>query len=156
MIKIDKSEILKYLVNNIIDKDLLRGINAIIDESIKSLKIEIDGNKISPSDAEKIVKDIQNSDKFKTLISEAVKKDQVSAKSGGGFWFGVIITGAIAYGGYDMFLERYSIDQEYAFISECVGEQGDKYKKDYCVGQLKKCLKDDKKIGECSRGLLGH
>ncbi|WP_298960783.1 hypothetical protein [uncultured Campylobacter sp.] len=38
MIKIDKSEILKYLVNNIIDKDLLRGINALIDESIKSLK----------------------------------------------------------------------------------------------------------------------
>ena len=90
MIKIDKSEILKYLINNIMDKDLLRGINALIDESIKSLKIEIDGNKISPSDAEKIVKDIQDSDKFKTLISEAVKKYQVSDKSSGGFWFGVI------------------------------------------------------------------
>ena len=156
MIKIDKSEILKYLVNNIIDKDLLRGINALIDESIKSLKIEIDGNKISPSDAEKIVKDIQSSDKFKNLIGEAAKKNQASIKSGGGFWFGAVVAGAIAYGGYDIFLERYSIDEEYSFISKCVGEQGEEYKKDYCVRQLKKCLKDDKKIRECSRGLSGR
>lgn len=156
MIKIYKSEILKYLVENILDKDLLKDIDILIDESIKSLKIDVIDNKISPSDAEKIVKYIQGSDKFKSLIDKAIEKDQSPAKSNGGFWFGMIIAGGLAYGGYEMFLERYTIEQEYAFISSCVGEYGGYYKKDYCVKRLKECLKDDKKISECSYSLLGR
>ena len=156
MIKIYKSEILKYLVENMLGKDLLNGINALIDESIKFLKIDAIDNKISPSDAEKIVKYIQGSDKFKSLIDKAIEKDQSPAKSNSGFWFGMIIAGGLAYGGYEMFLERYTIEQEYAFISSCVGEHGGYYKKDYCVKRLKECLKDDKKISECSYSLLGR
>ncbi len=156
MMKIDKSEILKYLVENMVDKNLLTDINTIIDDSIKSLKIDIMDNKISSSDAEKVVKYIQGSDKFKSLIDKVIEKDQSPAKSNGGFWFGMIIAGGLAYGGYEMFLERYTIEQEYAFISSCVGEYGGYYKKDYCVKRLKECLKDDKKISECSYSLLGR
>ena len=150
MIKIYKSEILKYLVENILDKDLLKDIDILIDESIKSLKIDVIDNKISPSDAEKIVKYIQGSDKFKSLIDKAIEKDQSPAKSNSGFWFGMIIAGGLAYGGYEMFLEKYSVEQEYAFISTCVGEQGSSYRKNQCIEKIKKCLKDDKKFSECS------
>ena len=150
MIKIDKSEILKYLVENILDKNLLKDINALIDESIKSLKIDITDNKISPSDAEKVVKYIQDGNILKNLMSEAIKENQSTARSGGSFWFGAIVAGAIAYGGYEMFLERYSVEQEYAFISTCVGEQGSSHRKNQCIEKIKKCLKDDKKFSECS------
>ena len=150
MMKIDKSEILKYLVENILDKNLLKDINVLIDESIKSLKIDITDNKISPSDAEKVVKYIQDGNILKNLMSEAIKENQSTARSGGGFWFGAIVAGAIAYGGYEMFLERYSVEQEYAFISTCVGEQGSSYRKNQCIEKIKKCLKDDKKFSECS------
>ena len=71
-----------------------------------------------------VEKYIQDSNIFKSLANKAIKENQAIAKSGGGFWFGAIVAGAIAYGGYEMFLERYSIEQEYAFISTCVGEQG--------------------------------
>lgn len=150
MMKIDKSEILKYLVENMLDKNLLTDINTLIDDSIKSLKIDIMDNKISSSDAEKVVKYIQDSNIFKGLANKAIKENQAIAKSGGGFWFGAIVAGAIAYGGYEMFLERYSIEQEYAFISTCVGEQGSSYRKGQCIEKIKKCLKDDKKFSECS------
>ena len=129
MMKIDKSEILKYLVENMLDKNLLTDINTLIDDSIKSLKIYII---------------------FKSLANKGIKENQAIAKSGGGFWFGAIVAGAIAYGGYEMFLERYSIEQEYAFISTCVGEQGSSYRKGQCIKKIKKCLKDDKKFSECS------
>lgn len=150
MMKIDKSEILKYLVENMLDKNLLTDINTLIDDSIKSLKIDIIDNKISSNDAEKVVKYIQDGNIFKSLTNEAIKEKQAIAKSGGGFWFGAIVAGAIAYGGYEMFLERYSIEQEYAFISTCVGEQGSSYRKGQCIEKIKKCLKDDKKFSECS------
>ena len=150
MIKIDKSEILKYLVENMLDKNLLTDINTLIDDSIKSLKIDIMDNKISFNDAEKVVKYIQDGNIFKSLTNKAIKEKQAIAKSGGGFWFGAIVAGAIAYGGYEMFLERYSIEQEYAFISTCVGEQGSSYRKNQCIEKIKKCLKDDKKFSECS------
>lgn len=150
MMKIDKSEILKYLVENMLDKNLLTDINTLIDDSIKSLKIDIMDNKISSSDAEKVVKYIQDSNIFKSLANKTIKENQAIAKSGGGFWFGAIVAGAIAYGGYEMFLERYSIEQEYAFISTCVGEQGSSYRKGQCIEKIKKCLKDDKKFSECS------
>ena len=150
MMKIDKSEILKYLVENMLDKNLLTDINTLIDDSIKSLKIDIMDNKISSSDAEKVVKYIQDSNIFKSLANKGIKENQAIAKSGGGFWFGAIVAGAIAYGGYEMFLERYSIEQEYAFISTCVGEQGSSYRKGQCIKKIKKCLRDDKKFSECS------
>lgn len=148
--KIDKSEILKYLVENMLDKNLLTDINTLIDDSIKSLKIDIMDNRISSNDAEKVVKYIQDGNIFKSLTNKAIKEKQAIAKSGGGFWFGAIVAGAIAYGGYEMFLERYSIEQEYAFISTCVGEQGSSYRKGQCIEKIKKCLKDDKKFSECS------
>ena len=150
MIKIDKSEILKYLVENMLDKNLLTDINTLIDDSIKSLKIDIMDNKISSSDAEKVVKYIQDGNIFKSLTNKAIKEKQAIAKSGGGFWFGAIVAGAIAYGGYEMFLERYSIEQEYAFISTCVGEQSSSDRKGQCIEKIKRCLKEDKKFSECS------
>ncbi|WP_103572138.1 hypothetical protein [Campylobacter concisus] len=150
MIKIDKSEILKYLVENMLDKNLLTDINTLIDDSIKSLKIDIMDNKISFNDAEKVVKYIQDGNIFKSLTNKAIKEKQAIAKSGGGFWFGAIVAGAIAYGGYEMFLERYSIEQEYAFISTCVGEQSSSYRKGQCIEKIKRCLKEDKKFSECS------
>ena len=73
MMKIDKSEILKYLVENMLDKNLLTDINTLIDDSIKSLKIDIMDNKISSSDAEKVVKYIQDSNIFKSLANKAIK-----------------------------------------------------------------------------------
>ncbi|WP_180996166.1 hypothetical protein, partial [Campylobacter concisus] len=106
--------------------------------------------KISFNDAEKVVKYIQDGNIFKSLTNKAIKEKQAIAKSGGGFWFGAIVAGAIAYGGYEMFLERYSIEQEYAFISTCVGEQSSSYRKGQCIEKIKRCLKEDKKFSECS------
>lgn len=149
-IKVDKSEILKYIIENLVDKNLLQNINKIIDETIKELKINTTGNKINLSDAERLVKFIQESDKFKAAVNDCVKQEESSGKSSGGFWFGVAVTGALAYGGYEMFLERYSVEEEYAFISVCVGEQGSKERKKTCINYLKKCLKDDKDFKDCS------
>ncbi|MDL0088919.1 hypothetical protein [Campylobacter gastrosuis] len=149
--RIDKSEIQKNIVENLVDKNLLKNINQLMDDGIKELKINADNNKISSTDAERLVKFIQESDKFRSSIDEAINKEQAGdSKGGGGFWFGVILVSGLAYGGYEMFLERYSIEEEYSFISKCVGEQGRYYKKEYCIQQLKNCLKENKEINQCS------
>lgn len=149
MIRIDKSEILKYIAENLINKELLNQINKAIDESIKELKIDILDNKISPNDAQKVIEHIQSSDEFGALISCFANKEKSASKNGNKFWLGFIVAGGLAYGGYDMFLERYEIEQEYAFISICVGEQGSRYQKERCMNKLKQCLKEDKKFKEC-------
>lgn len=68
----------------------------------------------------------------------------------GGFYLGLLVASGLSYGIYETFLERYSVDEEYALISTCVGEGGSYYRKEQCINKLKKCLKDDISYKKCN------
>lgn len=145
MCKIDKDEI-KHRILETINEDLEKNIDELIDKAISELNIEVIDSKVTAEEAEKI----------QTYISNNLNIDNIAKLKFG--VMGLLVACALGVGGVSWFYEannRYTIEQEYAFMSICVGKHSN-YPSDYktqrqnkCVEILKACQKEDKTLDEC-------
>lgn len=152
MCKIDKDEIKRHILETI-NEDLEKNIDELIDKAISELKIEVVDSKVTAEEAEKIQTYISNN-----LNIDNIAKSKFSV-------MGLLVAYAIGVGGASLYhnsddnsavkSNRYTIEQEYAFMSICVGEHSDylpNYKtqrQNKCVEILKACQNEGKTLKEC-------
>ncbi len=159
-------EVYAYVIKCLISEYSEELIRQNINNAIKTLKIHVTNNKIKLEDAQKIAEYLQkNHDEIKQqfMYNEIIE----STSQRGTSWFAwIIISGVIGYGGYYVgfksnetakikYIEkpkieyryvdsnRYSIEQEFAILSTCVGEQASEYRKKQCINFVKQCQERD-------------
>lgn len=169
-------EVYAYVIKCLISEYSEELIRQNINNAIKTLKIHVTNNKIKLEDAQKIAEYLQkNHDEIKQqfMYNEIIE----STSQRGTSWFAwIIISGVIGYGGYYVgfksnetakikYIEkpkieyryvdsnRYSIEQEFAILSTCVGEQASEYRKKKCINFVKQCQERDQDFQSCVRDL---
>lgn len=152
MCKIDKDEIKRHILETI-NENLEKNIDELIDKAISELKIEVVDSKITAEEA----------DKIQTYISNNLNIDNIAKLKFG--VTGLLVACAIGVGGASWYHKaddnsavksnRYTIEQEYSFMSICVGEYSDylpSYKtqrQEQCVEIIKACQKEGETLKEC-------
>lgn len=133
-------EKIKERVLQSVDEDLRKNIDRLIDEAVATLKIEVVNLEVTPEEAER--------------ICDYILADFNRAKFG---WMGLLFACALGVGGTSWFHSdnRYTIEEEYSFMSICVGKHSD-YLSNYktqrqkqCVEIIKACQKEGKTLKEC-------
>ncbi|MCR6574237.1 hypothetical protein CINS5915_05880 [Campylobacter insulaenigrae] len=138
MYKISKEEFKKYILEQV-DSSRLGYIENLINEAMITLQYEEINTKNIDEIAEFILKNSK-------LISEDLKE---SSNKKSRIFSTVLALFVGASGSYFYFDDRYTIEQEYSFISVCVGASDSSLRKENCIEMLKTCQSEKKSFKKC-------